>query len=226
MMYPMDDVVDPATLMARAESLAAAYRQADARGELSLPDPLPLPRTGPAPASRPVLHHATVGLGELLCLRGEALVRSAYERLLWRRASQEEVDRYVLAMAVRAIDVYQFIAALRRSPEGRRCEVLLQGQGWRRAILQLLRLPGGMRLWGMLRGLMALPSLRRETMSALLDLHARLDRIEYAMGGLGPEAARHPDAAQALRQRVQGLERRLQALARHATASSGRRPVV
>lgn len=197
-------------LMQRVAARAAWYRRADARDGLALPEPLPALSRPEAP--RAVPQHPRVGLHELLSLRGGDVVSSAYERLLWRCASPEELAFRLELFRSGRQDVFTLIHDLRHSPEGIRCGVRITGKGWRRIIFAVLRLPMGRRMWLGLRALFALPRLRVDIGAELRRQDQRVERIEHALGGFGPKAAHDPETAQALRCRLAALERRVAVL--------------
>ena len=199
--------------MRLVKSRAAAYRALDASGSLVLPDPLD-PLIRPIPVSN-VPRHPTVDIKELLALEGPDLVRSAYQRILWRDAQPEEISWRSDLLRSGALAPVVLIHDLSTSAEGRQCQVHIEGleRRWRFCIGRRRKV---IKAWRLILTKLGIPSLRVAAHRWLVEQRNRTDRHEAALKGLlGPTVDQDPAGAAAiLRRRVATLESRIAELER------------
>ena len=200
-------------LMRLVRARAEAYRALDAAGGLILPDPL-APMTRPAPPA-PVPRHPMVHAHELLALEGPDLVRSSYQRILWRNAQPEEVVWRSDLLRSGVLSPLELLVDLSSSAEGQLCKVTIEGldQKWPWSLALRLAWIRKSRVWADKLGL---SDLRKAVQRWLVEQRVRTDRHDAALQGLlGATVDTDPAAsAAALRRRIAALEARLAELER------------
>ena len=209
-------------LMRLVKRRADDYRQQEARGVLVLPDHLPTLVRASVPGQSSIPCHPRFHVRELLALNGPDLVRGAYQRILWRDATPDEVAWRTDQLRLGAVAPSQLLRQIRYSPEGIRCGVVIVGLEWHRWLRAPLKVPVIRKFWRILLALSELPHLKEQAHRALVEQRTRIDRHDDALRGLvGIAIDGNPaPAAHALRQRIAALEARLEMLEQGRSAAT------
>ncbi len=191
MLIPNNPDIDFVELNRRIESEVQRYQQDSNRRTL--------PPFNPAP---PHAHDQPYSWAALIQLDDEALVKAAFPSLLGRKAKASEAAEW-LAQLRSGTDRFEFLAALRYSPEGKRQGVPVQG-------LRRARIKSALRRTPMLGTLLAnaygwvKSDARHRYYLARFDLHSR--QLEQQSKALSTSEAALLSSLEAQQTQIIGLQ--------------------